>query len=154
MLLQSVGSQLLIFCAWAAIVGIGMDADATARGEESCNLDIFGFHQAYEVFHDDVDAVFVEVAMIAKAEKIELEALALYHAHSGNVADAYFCEVGLTGYGAQACKLRTVELHPIVVVGVSVFECFEHFGGVVAFIFSFLSQCLQAFGFSQNDYCV
>ena len=58
--------KLLIFCALAAIVGEGVDADAATRGEDARHLDIFRVHEADEVLHDDVDAVFVEVAVVAE----------------------------------------------------------------------------------------
>ena len=75
--------KLLIFCALAAIVGKGVDADAATRGEDARHLDIFGVHEADEVLHDDVDAVFVEIAMIAEAEEIKFQTLALYLFTSG-----------------------------------------------------------------------
>ena len=32
------------------------------------NFDVFRIHQGNQVFHDDVDAVFMEIAVVAEAE--------------------------------------------------------------------------------------
>ena len=48
-----------------------MNGDATARCEFTEYFDVFWIHQGDEVFHDDVDAVFMEVAVVAEAEEIE-----------------------------------------------------------------------------------
>lgn len=135
--------KLLIFCALAAIVGEGVDADAATRGEDARYLDIFGVHEADEVLHDDVDAVFVEVAVVAETEEVELQALALYHAHVGDILYANLGKVGLTRDGAQRCELGAVELHPIVVARVFVYKCFKHLGGVITFIFCFAAKGVE-----------
>ena len=62
-----------------AVVGEGLDGDATTRIEEPDNLQIFGIHQLDQVFHDDVDAILMEVAVVAETEEIKLQALALHH---------------------------------------------------------------------------
>ena len=62
--------QFLIFSAWLAIVCVWPYADAATRSEYACNLYILGLHKFYEVFHDDVDAVFVEIAMVPETEKV------------------------------------------------------------------------------------
>ena len=140
--------KLLIFCALAAIVGEGVDADAATRGEDARHLDIFGVHEADEVLHDDVDAVFVEIAVVAETEEVELKTLALYHAHVGDILYANLGKVGLTRDGAQRCKLGAVELHPIVVVGVFVYERLKHLGCIIVFIARLGAQGLQPFVFS------
>ena len=128
---EAVLCHFLILRAGLAVVGKGIDADAAAGDEDACHLDVLGVHEADEVFHDDVDAVLVEAAVIAEAEEIEFEALALHHSSVGEVADAYLCEVGLSGDGAECRELRAVEAYPVVVIGVFVFESFQHFGIVV-----------------------
>ena len=67
--------HLFILSAWATVVGIGIDADAATGCEQADNLNILWVHQFHQVFHDDVDTVFMEVAMIAEGEEIELQAL-------------------------------------------------------------------------------
>ena len=127
-----------------------MNADTSAWGEEAYYFDVFGAHQADEVFHDDVHAVFMEVAVIAKAEKIELQAFAFHHALVRQIADAYFGKVGLPGDGAQTGEFGAIEAHPVIVVGVAVFESFEHFGSIVAAIFGVLAEGLQMVVFAHN----
>ena len=50
-----------------------MNGDAAARCEFAEYFDVFRIHQGDEVFHDDVDAVFMEVAVVAEAEEIEFQ---------------------------------------------------------------------------------
>ena len=131
MIEQALLGHLLVLGTRTAVVGEGIDADATTRGEEARDLNVLGVHESDEVFHDDVDAVLVEVAVIAEGEEVEFEAFALDHAAVGDVGDADLGEVGLARNGAQRGELRAVETYPVVVVGMSVLEGFQHFGGVV-----------------------
>ena len=131
---QALPGELFVLCAGLAIVGVWMDGDAAARREEAGDLNIAGLHQADEVLHDDVDAVLVEVAVIAEGEEVEFQTLALDHLLVGYIGDDYFGEVGLAGDGTEAGKFGTIELDPIVVVGMFVDEGFEHLGGIVGFI--------------------
>ena len=141
--------QSFVFGAGAAVVGIGEDADAAAGGEETGDLDVLGLHEAHEVFHDDIDTVFMEVAVVAEGKEVEFQALAFDHALAGNVGDANLGKVGLAGDGAERGELRAVEAHPIVVVGMLVDEGFEHFGSVVVGILCALAaEVLQAFCFA------
>ena len=133
----------------ASVVSVGEDADAAAGSEQTGDLDVFGFHEANEVFHDDIDAIFVEITVIAEREEIEFQTLALHHAFARDVGDTNLGKVRLSGDGAERSELRTVEAHPIVVVGVLVDEGFEHFGCVVVGILSTLAaQMLQTFSFA------
>jgi hypothetical protein len=67
--------KLLVFCAWLTIVSIRIDRNATTWSEDSGDLDILWLHELDEVFHDNVHTVFVEIAMITEAKKIEFETL-------------------------------------------------------------------------------
>ena len=140
--------HFLVFGAWTAIVGVGVDADASAWGEDAGDLDVLGVHQADEVLHDDVDAVLVEVAMIAEGEEVELEGFALHHALVGQVGNVDFGKVGLSRDGAQGGELGAVELHPVVVLGVLVLEGLQHFGSVVLTIFSLFAKGGKPFLFA------
>ena len=149
MLLQAVFGELFKLCAGAAVVSIGEDADAAARGEEAGHFDVFRVHEADEVLHDDIDTILVEVAVVAEGEEVEFEALALDHTDVGDVGDADFGVVGLSGDGTEGRKFGTVEAHPVVVVGVFVDERLKHFGGVVGGVFCALAaEVLQAFCFA------
>ena len=67
---QPLSRHLLKRRAGAAVVGERVDGDAAARGEFAEHLDVFRIHQCNQIFHDDVHAVFVEVAMVAEAEQV------------------------------------------------------------------------------------
>lgn len=93
--------HLFVFRAGTAIVGIRINRDPAARGENSRNLDVLGVHQADKIFHYDIHAVLMESAMIAKTEQIEFQALALHHFHIGNIADADFRKSGCPVMGQR-----------------------------------------------------
>lgn len=128
---EAKGSHFFVFRPLAAVVGVWVDADASTRGENACHFDIFRVHQSDEVFHDGVHAVFVEIAVIAETEQIEFQTLAFHHAHVGDVVDADFGKIGLTGDGAQAREFGAVEAYPIVVVLMFVLKRFQHFRRIV-----------------------
>ena len=98
---EPVFGKLLILRARRAIVGKGVNAYPAARREDARHLYIFRVHQSHKVFHDDVHAVFVEVAVIAEAEKVQLQALALHHLLGRDILYAYLGKVGLPRDGAQ-----------------------------------------------------
>ena len=83
-----------------AIVGEGIYGDAAARGEHSDNFKIARVHELHQIFHDDVHAVLVEIAVVAETEQIQFQALALHHVLARNVVDDDGGEVGLAGFGA------------------------------------------------------
>ncbi len=124
-------SKLLELSAWFAIVSVWVNADATTRCKQSSNLNVFRLHKTYEVFHNDVYTIFMEVAMVAKAEQIQFQALALNHKVVGNIHDTYLCEIGLPSDWTQRGKLRTVELHPIIILWMLVVECFQYLRRIV-----------------------
>ncbi len=140
---EPVLGQLLVLRALLAVVGVGIDADASAGCEDARYLNVLRFHQPDEVFHDDVHAVFVEVAVIAEAEKVELQALALYHPFVGHIRDAYLCKVGLPRDGAEARELGAVELHPVVVSRMLVDKRLQHFRGIIRSVLGLRAERLQ-----------
>ena len=107
-----------------------MDGNAAARGEFAEHFNIFRVYQFDEVFYDDVDAIFVKVAVVAEAEEVEFERFALHHFDIGDIADEDGGEIGLAGERAQAGEFRANEFDEVVVAGVFVVEGFEDFGGV------------------------
>ena len=98
---EAVFGQLLVLRARPSVVGVGVNAYSAARRKQPDYLYIFRVHQLDQVLHDDVHAVFMEVSVVTETEKIQLQALTLYHADVGNIADAYLGEVGLTRNWAQ-----------------------------------------------------
>ena len=131
---QAVLRQFIILGAWHSIIGIGPNANATSGRKDARHLNIFGVHELYEIFHDDIHTVFVKVAMVTETKEIELQALALYHALGWNVSDAYFGKIRLPRDGTQGGELRSVESHPVVVVGMFIVECLQHLGGIISCI--------------------
>ena len=148
MLPQAIGGEFGVGRIGATVVGVRVDADAAARGEQARHLDVLRVHEADEVFHDDVHAVFVEVAVVAETKQVEFQAFAFHHAAVGQVTDADFRKVGLTCDGAEARKFGAVEAHPIVVVGVLVDEGFQYFGRIVVAVGRLAAQGLQIVVFS------
>lgn len=73
MIHQPMAGHLFVFRSWLSIVAVRINRDAAARGEFTPYLDVFRVHELDQVIHDDIDAILVEVAMIAKAEQIQLE---------------------------------------------------------------------------------
>ena len=82
---KSLPGKLFIFRAGSAIVAVGVDGNTAARQEFPPYFNVFRVHQANEVFHDDVHAVLVKIAVIAEAEKVQLERFALNHQLVGNI---------------------------------------------------------------------
>ena len=142
-LLHIVGKQALFSQrgkarARAAPVGKRMNGDAAARGEFAEYFDVFGLHQRDQIFHDNVDTVFMKIAVVAEAEQIKLERFALHHLNIGNVADINSSEIGLAGHRAQAGEFGADEFHKIIVARVFVGKGFEHFGGIIGTVFGVL----------------
>ena len=93
--------KALVLRAGTAIVGVGIDGDAASWCEEPGNLYIFGVHKFYEVLHNDIHTILVEIASVAETEEVEFEALALNHLYMWDIGDSYLRKVGLAGYGTE-----------------------------------------------------
>lgn len=113
------------------VVGKGVDADAAAGREDSRHLDVLGVHKADKVVEDDVDAVLVEIAVVAEREQIEFQRLGLHHALARDVGDDDGRKVRLPCFWAERGELGTMESDEILVFGVLVDESLKHFGGVI-----------------------
>ena len=113
------------------IVGEGVDADAASWGEDTRYLEVLRVHQFDQVFHDDVDTIFVEIAVVAEREEIELERLRLHHLLPRNIRDVNRGKVGLPRLRTQRSELRTMEGNQILIVRMFVYESLKHFGSVV-----------------------
>ena len=113
------------------VVGKGVDTDAAAGREDTRHLDVLGVHEADKVVEDDVDAVLVEIAVVAEREQIEFQRLGLHHALARDVGDDDGRKVRLPCLGAERGELGTMESDEILVFGVLVDESLKHFGGVV-----------------------
>ena len=60
--------SLFPLCTRLAIVCVWVDGQTTARRKLAPYLDVFRIHQLDEVFHDDIDAIFVEIPMITETK--------------------------------------------------------------------------------------
>lgn len=129
-----------------AVIAIRVDGNAATRRELAPHLDILRVHQGNKILHDDVHAVLVEIAMVAEAEQIQLQALAFHHAFPRNIGNVDGGEIGLARDGAQAGELGAVELHEVIVARVLVDEGFQHARVIVGWILGMLvSQQRNAF---------
>lgn len=81
----------------------------------------------YQVFHDDVDAVFVEGTVVSEGEEVEFEAFAFHHLYIRYVGNGDGRKVRLSRYGAKARKFGAVKFNEVVVVLVLVFKDFQDF---------------------------
>lgn len=113
---ETVNCDLLPHCPIFAVVAVWVYGDAAAGRKFPPYLNILGVHKPYQIFHNDVHTVLVEVPVIAEAIEIKLQRLAFNHSFRGYVRDIDRRKIGLTRYRAQARKLGTVEFHEIIVV--------------------------------------
>ena len=140
--------KLLVFCAWTTVVGVWIDADTATWGEDTCHLYIFRIHEADKVFHNDIDTILMEVAMITEREEIEFQALALHHSHVWHILYLYFCKVRLSGNRTERCELRAVEQHPVVILRMLVLKCLKYLWSIVLTVFSLLTKRLEVVVFA------
>ena len=144
--------QFLPFGAGTAVIGVRIDADAAAGRKEARHFDVLGIHQFDQILHDRIDDVFVEIAVAAETEQIEFQALALNHAHVGNVGDADLRKVRLAGNGAERREFRAVETDPVIVLLVHVLEGLEHLRRIVLTVLDLRSEGLQVVFLAVHDY--
>ena len=60
--------RLFPLCTRLAIICVRIDGQTTARRKLAPYLDVLRIHQLDEVFHDDVNTIFVEVPMVTEAK--------------------------------------------------------------------------------------
>ena len=110
-----------------SVVAVRVDGEAAARQEFSPYFNVFGVHKCYQVFHDEVDTVFVEGAVVSEGEEVEFEAFAFHHFYIRYVGNGDGRKVRLSRYGAKARKFGAVKFNEVVVVLVLVFKDFQDF---------------------------
>lgn len=113
------------------IVGKGIDADAAAGHEVTGDLEVFGIHEADQVLHDDIDAILVEIAVVAEGKEVELEALALDHPFPRDIGDIDMSEIGLPGLGAERRELGTIESDEVLILRVLIGKSLQHLGVIL-----------------------
>jgi hypothetical protein len=107
-------------------VGKGENTYSAAWHEDARDLEILRFHEPNEILHDDVDAVLMEIAVVAEGEEIEFEALALDHPLAWDITDVDMSEIRLSGKGAEGREFRTVKGDQILVFGMLVLKGLEN----------------------------
>lgn len=70
--------EVVPFGAWDAVVAVWIDGEAASGEEFAPDFDVTGTEKTDEVFHDHVDAVFMEVPVVAVAEEVKLQGFAFY----------------------------------------------------------------------------
>ena len=140
--------KLLVFCSRTTVVGVWIDADTATWGEDARHLYIFRIHEADKVFHNDIDTILMEVAMIAEREEIEFQTLALHHLHIGHILYLYLCKVRLSGNRTERSELRAVEKHPVVILRMFVLKALKHLRSIVLTIFRLLTKRLEVVFFA------
>jgi len=140
---ETAACEFFILCTWTAVVGIRKDGDTSARSKKTCNLDIFRIHKAYKILHDYIDTVFMKIPVIPETEKIQFEALALYHPHIRNIAYPDFSKVWLSRDRAEAGKLRTVETDPIVIPLMFVDKSLKYFWSIIHTVLRLMSEGMK-----------
>ena len=123
-----------------SVVAVGIDRKTASGQEFTPDLDIFGIHELYQIIHDDVDTVLMEISVIAEGKKVELKGFAFNHFLVRNIGNIDSREVRLPGDGAEACKFGTVEFYKIVIPGMLVGKTFKHLGCIVKIIGSLIAS--------------
>lgn len=151
MLPQPVLSKFFPLCSLHTVVAVGVDGEAAAGKEFAPDFDVPGMEEVNQVIHDDIDAVFMEITVIAEAEEVELQGFTFYHEISGNVGDVDGGKIGLPCLRAETGKFRTVEFDKIVAVFVFIGNSFQIVGVIVVFVAGVLiaqeGQLIQSFSF-------
>ena len=60
--------SLFPLCTKLAVVSIWIDGQTTARRKLTPHLDIFRIHQLHKIFHNDIDAILMEVPMVTETK--------------------------------------------------------------------------------------
>ena len=60
--------SLFPLCTRLAVVCVWIDGQTTARRKLAPYLDVLRIHQLDEVFHDDIDAIFMEISMVTETK--------------------------------------------------------------------------------------
>jgi hypothetical protein len=140
---QSLTSYSLILRPGASIVTEGHNTNPSTRAKVSGYLYVFGIHQLDEIVHNDIDTIFVKSTMRTKAEEIEFETFALYHAFVWDVIDVDCGEVGLPRNGAESRELRADKSNPVITLRMLIAECLQDLRSIIFFILRFFTKELK-----------
>lgn len=150
MIHQAVFGHLFILRAGPAPVAIRINGDAAARSKLAPHFDVPWIHHMNQIVHDDVHTVLMKITVIAEAEQVQLERLALHHFLVWYIRNIDRRKIRLTGHRTKARKFRAVELYEIITIRMLVVEHLEHIRRIIKHIFRPLvaeqGNVLQFFG--------
>ena len=139
---QTEAGEVAPFSAGDAVVAIGVNGQAASGQEFAPYFDVTGMEQFDQVGHDDIDAIFMEVAVISEAEKVEFQRFTFYHVLVRDVGNINGSKIWLTGFWTQAGKFRAVEFDEKIAVCVFVRDTFQESGIVIIGVFCILASQL------------
>lgn len=125
MFCQAFKGHVFPLSSFFSVVAVRVDGEAAARQEFPPHFNVFRIHKCYQVFHDDVDAVFMEGTVVSEGEEVEFEAFAFHHFYIRYVGNGDGRKVRLSRYGAKARKFGAVKFNEVVIVLVLVFKDFQ-----------------------------
>ena len=67
---EALPCHLLPISAGLAVVTVGIDGETAAGQEFTPDFYVFGIHELYQVFHDYIYTVFVEIAVVPEGEQV------------------------------------------------------------------------------------
>lgn len=118
------------FSPWNAIVAVGIDGKTAAGEKFAPHFDIPRAQETDEVRHDHIHAVFMKIAVIAIAEKIQFQRFAFHHVFVRNIGNINGGKVRLSRLRAEAREFRTVEFDEEIPVRMLVGDFFQK-GGII-----------------------
>ena len=132
-----------------------VDGYAAARSEFPDDLDILGLQEFREIVMNYIDHVFMEIAMVAEAEEIQLQAFRLHEPLAGNIADCENGEIRLPRLRAERGEFRRCKRDPVIAAAHAVGECFEDGGIVIGGSGAFAAQRFQSIKIVSHcvDFC-
>ena len=110
MMQETEAGKVLPFGIRCAVVAVRVDGEPAAGEKFAPYFDITGMEKLDEVTHDDIHAVLVEIAVIAEAEKIELQGLAFHHVLIGDIGNINGRKVRLSCLRAEAVNSGQLNL--------------------------------------------
>jgi len=98
---------------------------AAAGGEAAGKGHPAGLAGGNQIVKNAIDGGFIEDTPMAILLQVKFEGFQLETLIIGTINDGYNAEIGLSGLGAEAGKLGTVDLDFVVAVGLGVGEGFQ-----------------------------
>ena len=146
---QAEAGEVAPFGAGDAVVAIGVNGEAASGEKFTPHFDVPGTEQLDQIGHDDIDAVFVEVAVVPEAEEVEFQRFTFYHVLVRDIGNINGSEIRLAGFRAQAGKFGAIEFDEIIPVCMFIGNPFQQsrivIVGILGILAAQLLQLVQAF---------